>query len=101
MLDQLYDDASVQPDPERNMQPEPERNSDAKPLQVPQAQLPKLPQVRPPEVPQPKVVIPKAAATKPELAPQQTLRNRSALKSAVRFEDEFDGLGSKKSTKKT
>ena len=100
-LDQLYDDASVQPEPEQNMQPEPERNIDAQPLQAPPAQLPELPQVRPPEVLPPKVVIPKAAAKKPEPAPQQTLRNRGALKPAVRFEDEFDGLGSKKSTKKT
>ena len=48
-------------------------------------------------VPPPKVVISKAAAKKPEPAPQRTLRDRGALKPAVRFEDEFDGLGSKKS----
>ena len=34
-------------------------------------------------------------------APQQKLRDRGELKPAVRFEDEFDGFGSKKCTKMT
>ena len=101
LLDQLYDDAFVQPEPEQHILPEPERNLDAQPIQAFPPLLPELFQVRPPEVPPPKVVIPKTEAKKPEQAPQQTLRDRGALKPAVRFDDEFDELGLKKSNKKT
>ena len=64
-------------------------------------QVPQAPQVKPPQERLPEVVIPKAAAKHPEPAPQQTLRDRGALKPAVRFKDEFDGFESKKSTKTT
>ena len=75
--------------------------------QVIQAKLSEAPKVLPQQVPQtsqigppqerlPEVVISKAAAKKPEPAPQQPLQDRDALKFAVRFQDEFDGLGSKK-----
>ena len=87
-----FNDASIQTEPDRNIQPEPERNIDAQPLQVPPAQLPELPQVRPPQLPSPIIIIPKAAAKKPETAPQRTLRDRGTLKPAVRFEDEFAGF---------
>ena len=84
----------------------------ALPPQVTQAKLPEVPKVIPLQVPQapqvrplqerlPEVVNPTAAAKKPEPAPQRTLRDRGMLKPAVRFKDEIDGLGSKKSTKKT
>ena len=84
----------------------------ALPPQVTQAKLPEAPKVVPLQVLQApqvrplqdrltEVVIPKAAANKSEPAPQQTLRDRGTLKPAVRFENEFAGLKSKKSTKKT
>ena len=70
-------------------------------LYVPPLQASQVSQVRLPQERQAEVVIPKRAATEPEPAPQQTLRDRGELKPAVRFKDEFDGLGSKKSTRKT
>ena len=66
-LDQLYDDAEVRPDPKPNIQA---------PLpQVTQAKLQEAPQVGPPQERLPEVVIPKAAAKKPDPAPQRTLRD--------------------------
>ena len=49
----------------------------------------------------PVVVISKAAPKKPKPPHQRTLRNYERFKLAVRFKNEFEGLGSKKSTKKT
>ena len=96
----------------QNFRPGLELNVDTLPCQVSQLQRPEalnVPalqasqvfQVRLPQERQAEVVIPKRAAKEPEPAPQQMLRDRGALKPAVRFEDEFDGLGSKRSTKKT
>ena len=89
-LDQLYDDTEVRPEPEPNMQAPLSQVTQAKlpeaPKVLPQP-VPQAPQVGPPQERLPEVVILKAAAKKPEPAPSRTLRDRGALKSAVRFED--------------
>ena len=117
-LDEILNDVGAQSEPERNIQVPPPQVPQARlpeeplvpqlqlldtpkvlPLQVPKASEAGPPQI--PQVPKPEVAIPKVAAKKPESAPQRTLRDPGALKPAVRFEDEFDGLGSKKTKTKT
>ena len=115
-LDQLYDDVEVRHEVKLNIQVSLPQVSQARLQefpQVPQLQLaeafkvlplpvPNAPQVGLLQVPQVSKpdVIPKAATTKAGHAPLLTHRDRAALKPAVRFEDEFDGLGSKHTTKK-
>ena len=71
-LDQLYDAAEVRFEPQPNMQAPLPQVTQAK---IPEAskvllhQVPQVPQVGPPHERLPKMVIPKAAAKKPEPAP--------------------------------